>query len=228
MSGSAPRSMNVDAPRERTRPWPADGLHERSQRTRLRSDEHKACPQEWAPMQLSPTFVGSNDSADACATWTNIADSDVRSGHAAARHAMAALHCPHEYASRQVAPIHEGNPCSSRSAAPSRRRAAWAPPKLADAFCSPTHPLTPPQPRPVPHMPTPLFCLSGPTRAPFSPVHQMSAGQQIRESGWQWRVGTGGQVSRLLGWGVAAEGVRMAASAGSRWQHVCMAASANT
>ena len=58
-------------------------------------------------------------------------------------------------------------------------------------------------------MPTPLFCLSGPTRAPFLPVHQMSAGQQIRGSGWQWRVGTGGQISRLmLGWGVVAEGVQ--------------------
>ena len=57
-------------------------------------------------------------------------------------------------------------------------------------------------------MPTPLFCLSGPTRAPFLPVHQMSAGQQIRGSGWQWRVGTGGQIRRLLGWGVAAEGVQ--------------------
>ena len=33
----------------------------------------------------------------------------------------------------------------------------------------------------------------------------MSAGEQIRG---QWRVGTGGQVSRLLGWGVAAEGVQ--------------------
>ena len=33
----------------------------------------------------------------------------------------------------------------------------------------------------------------------------MSAGQQIRG---QWRVGTGGQVSRLLGWGVAADGVQ--------------------
>ena len=60
-------------------------------------------------------------------------------------------------------------------------------------------------------------------------LHQMSADQQIRVSGWQWRVGTGGQISRLLGWGVAAEeGCRTAAGAGSRWQHVCMAASANT
>ena len=33
----------------------------------------------------------------------------------------------------------------------------------------------------------------------------LTAGQQIRG---QWRVGTGGQVSRLLGWGVAAEGVQ--------------------
>ena len=58
-------------------------------------------------------------------------------------------------------------------------------------------------------MPTPLLCLSGPTRAPFLPVHLMSAGQQIRGSGWQWRVGTGGQISRLmLGWGVVAEGVQ--------------------
>jgi len=42
----------------------------------------------------------------------------------------------------------------------------------------------------------------------FLPVHQMSAGQQIRWPGWQWRVGTGGHISRLgLGWGVATEGV---------------------
>ena len=76
-------------------------------------------------------------------------------------------------------------------------------------------------------MPTPLFCLSGPTRAPFSPVHQMSAGQQIRGSGWQWRVGTGGQSSRLmLGWAVVAEGVQDGRKC--RSQLVCMAASART
>ena len=76
-------------------------------------------------------------------------------------------------------------------------------------------------------MPTPLFCLSGPTRAPFSPVHQMSAGQQIRGSGWQWRVGTGGQSSNLmLGWAVVAEGVQDGRKC--RSQLVCMAASAKT
>ena len=76
-------------------------------------------------------------------------------------------------------------------------------------------------------MPTPLFCLSGPTRAPFSPVHQMSAGQQIRGSVWQWRVGTGGQSSRLmLGWAVVAEGVQDGRKC--RSQLVCMAASART
>ena len=76
-------------------------------------------------------------------------------------------------------------------------------------------------------MPTPLFCLSGPTRAPFSPVHQMLAGQQIRVSVWQWRLGTGGQSSRLmLGWAVVAEGVQDGRKC--RSQLVCKAASART
>ena len=40
MGGSAPRSVNVDAPHEHVRPWPAYGLEERSQRTRLQSGAH--------------------------------------------------------------------------------------------------------------------------------------------------------------------------------------------
>ena len=40
VGGSAPRSVNVDAPHEHVRPWPAYGLEERSQRTRLQSGAH--------------------------------------------------------------------------------------------------------------------------------------------------------------------------------------------
>jgi hypothetical protein len=65
---------------------------------------------------------------------------------------------------------------SARHAPPSRRGAAWAPPNCADALCSPTHPLAPPQPRPVPHLPTPPSLPLGPPRSPvcappcFSPL----------------------------------------------------------
>ena len=54
----------------------------------------------------------------------------------------------------------------------------------------------------------PLVFASREPHALPSYLHQMSADQQIRGSGWQGRVGTGGQISRLLGWGVAAEGVQ--------------------
>jgi hypothetical protein len=82
-----------------------------------------------------------------------------------------------------------------------------------------------PSPRLLSPQLTPLFCLSGPTRAPFSLCTRC---QQVNRS-----EGSGGwaQEGRLAGcW--AGEwlqrGCRMAASAGSRWQHACMAASANT
>ena len=60
---------------------------------------------------------------------------------------------------------------------------------------------TPAPPCPA-HADPSLLPLGPHTRAPLLPVLQMSAGQQIRG---QWRVGTGGQISRLmLGLGVVA------------------------
>jgi len=89
--------------------------------------------------------------------------------------------------------------------APPRRAPLPAPPVHADAPCSPFHPPALPQPPPPVSTVDPSFLPLGPHTRSLLTVHQMSAGQQIRG---QWRVGTGGQVSRLLGWGVAAEGVQ--------------------
>jgi hypothetical protein len=93
--------------------------------------------------------------------------------------------------------------------APPRRAPLPAPPVHADAPCSPFHPPALPQPPPPVSTVDPSFLPLGPHTRSLLTVHQMSAGQQIRGSGWQWRVGTGEQSSRLmLGWGVVAEGVQ--------------------
>ena len=92
--------------------------------------------------------------------------------------------------------------CRSAWHAPTpRHMAALAPPAVADAPCSPTHPRALPQPRHVPRLPTPHFAPLGPSRAPLLSTQQMVADEQLAGWGGQWGVSAGEQVGRLVGWG---------------------------
>ena len=90
---------------------------------------------------------------------------------------------------------------SARHAPTPRHMAALAPPAVADAPCSPTHPRALPQPRHVPRLPTPHFAPRALTRSPL--VYAADGGRQAACGVWGavgsvcWRAG--GQASRLGG-----------------------------
>ena len=144
----------------------------------------------------SPTMAPGPHATDA----TN--ESETSFAHATAEATDAASGTTLQGACDMKRGIYNDERCRSARHAPTpRHMAALAPPAVADAPCSPTHPRALPQPRHVPRLPTPHFAPRALTRSPL--VYAADGGRQAACGVWG-AVGSvcrraGGQASRLGG-----------------------------